>query len=346
MTMLRKLIAAASFALLGVLPIAAKADSFQVVVACGAQSIPIPNTLGTLFMDQTGNLCTNASGGGGGNVNITGINGSTPGPTVPLYVQPSTASPGQPTTANSSSVVPASDSPPWLVNGSIAAGSTETGNPVLSGGDYNTTKPTLSAGQRGAAQYGQRGSGIVQLAAPDSASAITFVGGGADGATNGFTAYTQDSRNSIFNGTTWDRYRSINGALPAGTGTAATAIAATSAAAGALTHLSSSSNTAVAFSAKATAGNLYGFNCTAVAGGAAGYCIAYNGTSAPGTGALTAANVLDFCFFDTTARGCTLSRIPMYVNYSAGIQILISSAATPYTYTTGTDTAAITVDFQ
>lgn len=97
---------------------------------------------------------------------------------------------------------------------------------------------------------------------------------------------------------------------------------------------------------KASPGNLYAFNCTGIAGAAAGYCIVYNGTVAPGTGALTGANVLDACFFDTTAKGCTLSRIPMGANYSAGIVILLSSAASPYTYTTGTDTGMITADYQ
>jgi hypothetical protein len=99
-------------------------------------------------------------------------------------------------------------------------------------------------------------------------------------------------------------------------------------------------------SVKASAGNLYNFNCTAISGAAAGFCVAYNGAATPGTGALTAANVLDFCFMDTTARGCSLTRIPMYINYSAGIQILITSAATPYTYTTGVLTGAIEADFQ
>lgn len=98
--------------------------------------------------------------------------------------------------------------------------------------------------------------------------------------------------------------------------------------------------------AKASAGYLYGFNCTAITGAAAGYCIAYNGTTAPGTGALTGANVLDACYFDTTARGCSLSRIPMGVAYGTGIVILVSSAVTPFTYTTGIDTAFISADYQ
>ena len=98
--------------------------------------------------------------------------------------------------------------------------------------------------------------------------------------------------------------------------------------------------------AKASAGSLFGYNCTGIAGAAAGYCIAYNGTTAPGTGALTGANVLDFCYFDTTARGCSLSRIPLAAAYGTGIVILLSSATTPYTYTTGTDTGAISADYQ
>lgn len=77
--------------------------------------------------------------------------------------------------------------------------------------------------------------------------------------------------------------------------------------------------------AKATPGNLAGFNCTGITGAAAGYCVAYNATAAPGTGALTGSLVLDFCFFDTTARGCSLGRLSP-VAYSAGIVILVTSA--------------------
>jgi hypothetical protein len=97
--------------------------------------------------------------------------------------------------------------------------------------------------------------------------------------------------------------------------------------------------------AKASSGILLGFNCTSITGGAAGYCIAYNATSAPAPGALTGANVLDSCFFDTTARGCSLSRIPIGATYGTGIVILVSSAASPFTYTTGTDTAYVSADF-
>lgn len=108
----------------------------------------------------------------------------------------------------------------------------------------------------------------------------------------------------------------------------------------------STTSLATALSAKTSSGSLLGFNCTSITGGAAGFCVAYNSASTPGTGALTGANVLDFCYFDTTARGCSLGRAPSQIAYSAGIQILVTSAASPYTYTTGTDTAAVSADYQ
>lgn len=112
--------------------------------------------------------------------------------------------------------------------------------------------------------------------------------------------------------------------------------------------VSHASTTALAssLSVKASSGNLLGYNCTSITGGSAGFCVAYNGSSTPGTGALTGSNVLDFCYYDTTARGCSLSRIPVSVLYSSGIQILVTSAASPYTYTTGVNTAAISADYQ
>ena len=97
---------------------------------------------------------------------------------------------------------------------------------------------------------------------------------------------------------------------------------------------------------KSLPGRLFGFNCTAITGGAAGYCVAYNSATVPSTGALTGANVLDVCFFAASAAGCSLSRIPNSAYYPTGIVILVTSATTPFTYTTGTDTAYISADFQ
>lgn len=90
---------------------------------------------------------------------------------------------------------------------------------------------------------------------------------------------------------------------------------------------------------------LSAFGCTAITGGAAGFCVAYSGATVPGTGALTAANVIDYCWFPTTAQGCSFSRIPLGAIYQAGIVILLTSAASPFTYTTGTDTGALWADY-
>lgn len=97
---------------------------------------------------------------------------------------------------------------------------------------------------------------------------------------------------------------------------------------------------------KASVGNLNGFNCTAITGGGAGFCIAYNATTVPSTGALTGSLVLDSCYFDTTARGCSLAHVNGSTVFSVGIVILVTSAATPFTYTTGTDTAFVSADYQ
>ena len=92
-------------------------------------------------------------------------------------------------------------------------------------------------------------------------------------------------------------------------------------------------------------GTVAGFNCTAITGGAAGYCIAYDTASVPSTGALTGALVLDTCYFDTSARGCSLAHLPNGIASAYGIVILLSSASTPFTYTTGTDTGYISADY-
>lgn len=97
---------------------------------------------------------------------------------------------------------------------------------------------------------------------------------------------------------------------------------------------------------KASAGNLYSANCTAIAGAAAGFCVAYNAATAPAAGALTGSLVLDYCFIDTTAKGCTLTHTPAGYPHTAGIVVLITSAVSPFTYTTGVLTGAISADFK
>lgn len=71
-----------------------------------------------------------------------------------------------------------------------------------------------------------------------------------------------------------------------------------------------------------------------------GYCILYNGTAAPSTGALTAANVLAFQILPASGY-CDWAAANVPIAASTGAVVLVSSAATPFTYTTGTVTASI-----
>ncbi len=93
---------------------------------------------------------------------------------------------------------------------------------------------------------------------------------------------------------------------------------------------------------KASAGTLFGFNCTAITGGTAGYCVVVNAITAPTSGAIAP---LDVCYFNTAA-GCSLSRLPIGIPYSTGISVAISSNASPFTVTTGVLTGYIEADYQ
>jgi hypothetical protein len=97
--------------------------------------------------------------------------------------------------------------------------------------------------------------------------------------------------------------------------------------------------TSLVLKASATAGGVKYFhaeNGTTTAG----YCILYNGTTAPSTGALTAANVLAFQLLPASGY-CDVERDNVPVAASTGAVVLLSSASTPFTYTTGAITGSI-----
>lgn len=94
---------------------------------------------------------------------------------------------------------------------------------------------------------------------------------------------------------------------------------------------------------KASAGNLYSayaVNTTATAG----FLILVNQATVPATGAIT--NVLDFCVLPASGQCSINSKPGPPTAYSAGVVALISSGANPFTYTTGTVTAAVHVEVQ
>ena len=93
------------------------------------------------------------------------------------------------------------------VTGNVAAGATDSGNPVKVGAKYNSTLPTLTDGQRGDLQTGARGSLNVTLFAQDSASVVSTAGTTSDGfSTSGLGLLTRGLAYG-FNGTSWDRAR-------------------------------------------------------------------------------------------------------------------------------------------
>lgn len=93
--------------------------------------------------------------------------------------------------------------------GNVASAGSDSGNPVKVGGVYNSTLPTFTNGQRGDLQIGTRGSASVTLFAANSVNPIFAIADNADGVTEDSTANKLMvlSRNSMFNGTTWDRIR-------------------------------------------------------------------------------------------------------------------------------------------
>lgn len=115
--------------------------------------------------------------------------------------------------------------------------------------------------------------------------------------------------------------------------------------AGGTTNHPSAPSLATSLIALPNEGMLASFNCTAITGGAAGYCVAYDSATVPSPGALTGASVRDVCYFSGTA-GCSLTHMPFLAAFNNGIVILVTTASSPFTYTTGTDTAFISADVQ
>ena len=72
-----------------------------------------------------------------------------------------------------------------------------------------------------------------------------------------------------------------------------------------------------------------------------GYCILYNSTTAPSTGALTPGSVLAFQLLPASGYCDWGARDVPPIAASTGAVVLLSSAATPFSYTTGTITGSI-----
>lgn len=90
--------------------------------------------------------------------------------------------------------------------GNVGDAATDSGNPLKIGGVYQSTLPTYTAGQRGSALIGSRGSLHTEIWGSDAASAVT-VQTQSDGVSNATIGLTTRSMGYAYNGTTWDRVR-------------------------------------------------------------------------------------------------------------------------------------------
>lgn len=166
------------------------------------------------------------------------------------------------------------------VVGSVAGATADSGNPVKVGAIYNATPPTYTTGQRTDLQATSRGETLVALA---NGSAQVSVSAPTDAQSVGTSLWVANI-SRLFNGSNYDRGRSIQGVDGTGLGVLASAISPVSAASAAITPVVTSavaSNLVV----KASAGNLYGFQVTS--GASAGYVLLFNATSLPADGAVT-----------------------------------------------------------
>lgn len=169
------------------------------------------------------------------------------------------------------------------VQGSSADSATDAGNPVKTGCVYMTTAPTYTNGQRTSCQSGLRGASIVQLVRPDTSTPVGVLAT-LGSFSNATVPLVTAAAGALYNSTTWDPARSINGSDGTGSGVAAIATAPQSASAGAITPVVGSLVSSI--NAKGSAGNLYAVSITT--GAVAGYLYVFNSTTLPADGAVTA----------------------------------------------------------
>lgn len=208
------------------------------------------------------------------------------------------------------------------VQGPVPAGGATATKFNLGGCEYRSTKPTITDGQQVPCQTGTRGSLIVQLGNADSTAALGSFSNGADAASNSFGGLPANSYNSLFNGTTWDRLRSIQGWAATGLGVLAAVPAPTSSANGANAYVSTTALAANQI-VKGSAGNLYSFQVSAdsTLSGAAWWVMIYDATTAPGDGAVTPAK----CYAVPSGTTSYSAAFQMPIRLATGITIGVST---------------------
>lgn len=172
-------------------------------------------------------VISNTSGGSGSDVNIVAVGGNAVGTSVPVNIVGSGASTfgaAFPTTGTAIGFTDGTNMQPakvdssgnQLVVGNVASGAADSGNPITIAGVANSTQPSFSNGQRGVLTLSTRG---ILVAGNLNNNNIAADAG---------TAYLSTAYNTatasptaalmLFNGTTWDRARSVAGDAQAATG--------------------------------------------------------------------------------------------------------------------------------
>lgn len=210
------------------------------------------------------------------------------------------------------------------VSGDVASGDPDSGNPVKVGGVYNSTQPTFTTGDRGDLQLGSRGSLRVEIFSPSGANA-TAVLSAADALANsiGLTTTTQ---NELYNGTTWDRQRSLGSGASLQTSTTGVPVAVSvpnnATQCGIVSTATSAAASAIVL--KASAGNLFSINVNATA---AGFIMVFDATAAPADGAVTPVYT-----FPVAANGGYSTDFEYPIRCNTGITLVYSSTG-PFTKT-------------
>lgn len=204
--------------------------------------------------------------------------------------------------------------------GNVSAAATDAGAPVKVGAVYNSTLPTYTTGQRGDAQITARGALNVQVGiGTDAATAI------AGAVTNADAVATSSvgnqvlvvSRNTVYNGTTFDRMRGdTNGVF---------SVVKPVTSGGLTMSKLVSAATTNATSLKASAGQIYGiqvYNTNA----AARYLKLYNKASAPTVGTDVPVKVITIPG-NTAGAGSNVSFGDLGVAFATGIAYALTTGA-------------------
>ena len=283
-----------------------------VVSSCGASSYSA-GADSPLTMDLTGKMCTSGTGGGGGSSTAT----ATASP--PTYTEGSSSNLSQdlsgnlrvkdaallsavqgatPAGTNIIGQVGIDQTTPGTTNavvplGSAASGAANTSNPLKFGCVYLSTLNTQTTGNISDCMSSAKGRMLVAVGASGTAtdgfSNTLMFGTGGEDTQNATRVYS--AAGFLLNGSNlWDRSRGIGGAVAAGTGTAAVAIAPTNVSAAGV-PISSTSALASNQVVCSAACNLYSFQISAdsTLSAAAWWVMVFNATSAPADGAVTPA---------------------------------------------------------